>query len=125
MTRAKSWPIADAPWPKRFAFRSFLVPARCYNIEHQLKGKYYMDAARVEKKVEADGELHLTDLPCRRGDRVEAIVLILEPSSRRTADADREKERVAAVDQFLSLARSSAFRSAGIYPTRDELHERH
>lgn len=40
-------------------------------------------------------------------------------------DTAREKARAAAVDQFLSLARSSSFRSAGPYPTRDELHERH
>ena len=39
-----------------------------------------MNAVRVEMTVEADGELHLTNLPCRRGDKVEAIVLILEPS---------------------------------------------
>jgi hypothetical protein len=32
--------------------------------------------------VEADDELHLTELPCRRGDKVEAIVLILEQPSR-------------------------------------------
>ncbi len=40
-------------------------------------------------------------------------------------DGEREKERATALDQFLALARSSAFRSAGPYPTRDELHERH
>ena len=84
-----------------------------------------MDAVRVEKTVEADGELHLTELPCRRGDRVEAIVLILEPSSGPTPDAEREKARAAAVDQFLALARSSSFRSTGACPSRDELHERH
>lgn len=39
-----------------------------------------MNAIRVETTVKADGELHLTDLPCRRGDKIEAIVLILEPS---------------------------------------------
>src|SRR5213080_2614689 len=43
-------------------------------------GETPMNAVRVETTVEADGELHLTDLPCRRGDKVEAIVLILEPS---------------------------------------------
>jgi hypothetical protein len=37
-----------------------------------------LNAVRVETTVEADGELHRTDLPCRRGDKVEAIVLILE-----------------------------------------------
>ena len=82
-----------------------------------------MNAVRVEMTVEADGELHLTDLPCRRGDKVEAIVLVLEPS-RLAPDAQREKARAAALDQFLALARSSSFRSAGPYPTRDELHER-
>jgi hypothetical protein len=41
-----------------------------------------MNAARVETAVEADGALHLTELPCRRGDKFEAIVLILEQPSR-------------------------------------------
>jgi hypothetical protein len=40
-----------------------------------------MNAARVETPVEADGELHFTELPCGRGDKVEAIVLILEQPS--------------------------------------------
>ena len=83
-----------------------------------------MNAVRVETTVESDGELHLTELPCRRGDKIEAIVLILEPASRNMADAKREKARAAAVEQFLALARSSSFRSAGPYPPRDELHER-
>jgi hypothetical protein len=38
--------------------------------------------------------------------------------------AERETMRAAALDQYLKLARSSSFRSAGPYPTRDELHER-
>ncbi|HEY7423744.1 MAG TPA: hypothetical protein VH682_05810 [Gemmataceae bacterium] len=83
-----------------------------------------MNAVRVETTVESDGELHLTELPCRRGDKVEAIVLILEPASRPMSDAEKEKARAAAVEQFLEIARSSSFRSAGPYPTRDELHER-
>jgi len=83
-----------------------------------------MNAVRVETTVEADGELHLTQLPCRRGDKVEAIVLILEQPSQLPFEVEREKARAAAVDQFLALARSSSFRSAGPYPTRDELHER-
>jgi len=83
-----------------------------------------MNAVRVETTVEADGELHLTELPCRRGDKVEAIVLILEPSSRPPLDGEREKTRAAALAQFLTLARSTSFRSAGPYPSRDELHER-
>jgi hypothetical protein len=85
-----------------------------------------MNAVRVEATVMADGELHLTELPCRRGDKVEAIVLILESSSapQPASDAEREQVRAAALDQFLTLARSSSFRSTGPYPTRDELHER-
>ncbi len=83
-----------------------------------------MNAFRVETTVESDGELHLTELPCRRGDKVEAIVLILEPASRPAADAEREKARATALEQFLALARSPSFRSTDPYPTRDELHER-
>ncbi len=40
-------------------------------------------------------------------------------------DRTREQQRAAALDRFLALARASSFRSAGPYPTRDELHERH
>ena len=83
-----------------------------------------MNAIRVETMVEADGELHLTDLPFRRGDKVEAIVLILEQSPRPAADEESERARTAVLDQFLAIAPSSSFRSAGPYPTRDELHER-
>lgn len=83
-----------------------------------------MNAIRVETMIESDGELHLTELPCRRGDKVEAIVLILEPASRPAVDAEREQTRAAAVEQFLMLARSSSFRSIGPYPTREKLHER-
>jgi hypothetical protein len=88
-------------------------------------GETPMNAIRVETTIEADGELHLTELPCRRGDKVEAIVLILEQPSWPAPDAEREKARAAAVDEFLALARSSSFRSARPYPTRAELHERH
>lgn len=40
-------------------------------------------------------------------------------------DSEREKSRLLALDEFLALARASTFRSAGPYPTRDELHARH
>ncbi len=39
-------------------------------------------------------------------------------------DAEREAARAVALDQFLALVRSSQFRSASPYPTRDDLHER-
>jgi hypothetical protein len=55
-----------------------LLQCRC-----PIQGRHQaMNAVRVETTVEADGELHLTELPCRRGDKVEAIVLILEQPSR-------------------------------------------
>jgi hypothetical protein len=80
-----------------------------------------MIAAKVETTVQNDGELHLTQLPCRKGDRVEAIVLLLEKD---TAE-EREKLRDEARQRFLDRARASAFCSTAAYPTRDELHERH
>lgn len=83
-----------------------------------------MNAVRVETTVDSDGELHLTELPCRRGDKVEAIIRILQPASTLPDDAEREKTRAAAVEQFLALAQASSFRSNGPYPTRDEPHER-
>src|SRR5439155_11249294 len=75
-----------------------------------------VNAVRVQTTIEADGELHLTELPCRRGDKVEAIVRILEQPFRAAHDAEREKARAAALHQFLALARSSSFRSASPYP---------
>jgi hypothetical protein len=83
-----------------------------------------MKTVRVETTVEADGELHLSALPCRRGDKVEAVVRVLEPSSRPDSIIERETARSAALNQFLALARSSSFCSAGPYPTRDDLHDR-
>jgi hypothetical protein len=69
----------------------------------------------VATPVETDGELHLTELACRHGDKVEAIVLILEQPSRPAQGAERDKARAAAVDQFLAFARSSSLRLASPY----------
>jgi hypothetical protein len=66
--------------------------------------------------------LHLTQLPCRKGDRVEAIILVLE---KEMAATDEEKKREEARRQFLALTNESKFCSTGPYPKRDELHERH
>ena len=66
-----------------------------------------MNSIRVATTVEADGELHLTNLPCRRGDQVEAILFIREQSSQPAADGQREKQRAVALAQFLALAESS------------------
>jgi hypothetical protein len=75
-----------------------------------------MNAVKIHKFVETDGELHLSGLPCRKGNQVEVIVLITDDKT----DADREE----ALQRFLAAARASTFKSDGRYPTRDELHER-
>ncbi len=76
-----------------------------------------MQAIKVNTHIEADGELHLTKLPCRKGNNVEVIILI--------TDETTEEEREQARQQLLALTRASTFKSTGPYPTRDELHERH
>jgi len=76
-----------------------------------------MNAFKVQSSIEKDGELHLTGLPCRKGNRVEVIVLI--------TDERTEQDRQEALDRFLAGAKASSFRSEGPYPARDELHERH
>jgi hypothetical protein len=80
-----------------------------------------MNATKIEMTVQNDGELHLTQLPCRKGDRVEAIILVLE---NHVDEEEAEKKREAARQRFLARADASKFRSTGPYPTRDELHER-
>jgi hypothetical protein len=81
-----------------------------------------MIATKIEMTVQNDGELHLTQLPCRKGDRVEAIILVLE---NRVDSSEAETKRQEAREQFLALAKASTFCSTGSYPSRDELHERH
>ncbi|MBI4601286.1 MAG: hypothetical protein HY721_04915 [Planctomycetes bacterium] len=81
-----------------------------------------MNAIRIEKIIEKDGELHLSSLPCRRGDRVEAIVLF--PKEPATLEGEAERKREEAARRFLERARASGLCSVGRYPSRDELHER-
>jgi hypothetical protein len=85
-----------------------------------------MNAFKIETVIQSDGVLHLTELPCRAGDRVEAIVLILGPNGKPASaeSAAEEEKREKARRRFLELARTSQFRSTGPYPSRDELHER-
>jgi hypothetical protein len=40
-----------------------------------------MEAVRLQRIIEKDGELLLTDLPCKKGQRVEVIVLTEPPAS--------------------------------------------
>ena len=87
-----------------------------------------MNAVRIETTIQADGELHLTSLPCRKGDRVEAIVLLVEKGASQepaSTPTEAEERRRTALTRFQARADASRFRSAGPYPTRDELHERH
>lgn len=89
-----------------------------------------MNAMKIETTIQVDGELHLTRLPVRKGDRVEAILLCLQDSAagKKPEGGDEkapENEREAARAEFLELAKSSKFRSTGPYPSREELHERH
>ncbi len=75
-----------------------------------------MESIHITAVAEADGEVRLSNLPVRKGDTVEAIVVVPEASS--------EDRRKRALEEFLELARSSTFCSAGPYPSREELHER-
>ena len=75
-----------------------------------------MNPIHVETTIESDGILCISNLPCRKGDRVEATIAFpqqVEPSERQTAR-----------QRFLARARQSSFRSSGRYPSREELHER-
>lgn len=75
-----------------------------------------MSAVKVNSIVQKDGELNLTNLPCRKGDHVEATLVIRPQVS--------EEEREAARQRLIEIAKSSTFRSTGPYPSRDELHDR-
>ncbi len=76
-----------------------------------------MRSVHVKTIVEADGELRLANVPVRKGDPVEAILLV--------PDRMTEERRGRARADFIEHTRSAAFRSAGPYPSREELHERH
>jgi len=75
-----------------------------------------MSSVRIKMVVQVDGELHVSNLPCRKGDEVEAIVIM--------PDGTEPSDRQAARQRFLERAETSAFRSSAGYPSRDELHER-
>jgi hypothetical protein len=75
-----------------------------------------MNPIRVETMIESDGVLHIANLPCHKGDRVEAIIVLQEQAAASSRQAARER--------FLTRARQSSFRSSGPYPRREELHER-
>lgn len=131
-TSAWSWVTLQAIVPED---RGPATPSTCRAGHHPFDAKsacpytdstWYsrgkpMNAIRIEKVLEKDGELHLSSLPCKKGDRVEAIVLIPNGSA---SLEQGEREREEAVKRFLQRARASRFSSIGKFPSRDELHER-
>ncbi len=79
-------------------------------------GDLAVSSIRIRTVVETDGELHVRNLPCRKGDEVEAIVML--------PDHPTDEQCMAAKQRFLDRARSSQLKSPGKYPSREELHER-
>jgi hypothetical protein len=75
-----------------------------------------MSNIHVETTIELDGVLHIANLPCRKGDRVEAIIVLPQQSESSSQHAARQR--------FLTRVRQSNFRSSTKYPSREELHER-
>jgi hypothetical protein len=75
-----------------------------------------MRAVKTQAFIETDGELHLKGLPCKKWTHVEVIILI--------PDQPTEEERQEALKRMEDRAQEMQFRSAGPYPTRDQLHER-
>ena len=69
----------------------------------------------IRTVVSVDGELHLSNLPCRKGDEVDAVVSFGKPVQ--SLDG-------AARQRLIEHARSSSFHSSGPYPSREELHGR-
>jgi hypothetical protein len=75
-----------------------------------------MQSIYLETTIESDGELRLFNLPCHKGDRVEAVLIL-----RQNPD---EEQRNIAIKEIIDIAKKSAFCSKGPYPSREELHER-
>jgi len=75
-----------------------------------------MTEIRIETTIENDGELHLHQLPFRRGDKVSAVVSL--PS------VEEESRREVARNLYIKLAHTSGFSSEGPFPSRDQLHVR-
>ncbi len=77
-----------------------------------------MLAARIETTVQADGELHLTRLPCRTGERVERLLILENGGILPRSNRNGKKPG----DGFLELARASQF--TGLHLPLAELQER-
>ena len=79
-----------------------------------------MQAYRAEVTVNAQGEIHLREVPFRPGAMVEVIVL--EPPDTATTGRSPQLEP----DRQAALARTlgRSYPLGGQFPARDELHER-
>ncbi len=75
-----------------------------------------MNSIHVETTIESDGVLHIANLPCRKGDRVEATIVLSQQNESSVQQAARQR--------FFARTRQSNFRSSTAYPSREELHER-
>jgi hypothetical protein len=75
-----------------------------------------MSSVKIKSVVQKDGELQLTDLPCRKGDAVEGTLVFVP----QTTPEEREEART----RLIERAKASKLHSTGPYPTRDELHDR-
>jgi hypothetical protein len=71
-----------------------------------------MNPIHIEATIESDGVLHIANLPCRKGDRVEATIVLAEQSESSSQHAARQR--------FLTRARQSSFRSTTTYPSRED-----
>jgi hypothetical protein len=78
-----------------------------------------MISFRITADVKDDRRIVLT-LPTEVPTGEAELLVTVDPHN-----ASREQQRAAALDRLLAIARASSFRSAGPYPTRDELHERY
>ena len=71
-----------------------------------------MDTVKVEATIEADGELHLTALPFRKGQRVEAIVVELTPATDSESDLKKRFRSLSREWHKETVHMSSALRMA-------------
>jgi hypothetical protein len=74
-----------------------------------------MGCVHIRTVVAVDGELHLSNLPCHKGDEVDAVVQFGQPG-RSPGSAARRR--------LIEHAKASTFKSNGPYPSWEELHGR-
>jgi len=84
-----------------------------------------MEAVRLQRVIEKDGELLLTDLPCKKGQRVEVIVLQEPPTlpqlSRLTAKQLLESDVIGLWQDREEITDSAVFARQ----LREEAQQRH